>query len=132
MTRFLAILAVSGLAAGAAFAEATHEQAMAINRYAPDVDVSMLSDAQVEAAFAAANGSDSDAEKRSQIEFIAGGGGTAPTTFSEEQIALIEQYVTPDEVSMMTGQQMGDALAIINGEDGDAEKSARIRAMIGN
>lgn len=132
MKRILTLLAVSGLAAGAAFAEATPEQASAINQYAPDVDVSMLTDQQVADAFAAANGTQSDAEKRARIEFIASGGGTEPMTFSEAQISQLEQYVTPDEVSMMTGQQMGDALAIIAGPGGDDEKSARIKAMIGN
>ncbi|MCT4371124.1 hypothetical protein CLG85_012675 [Yangia mangrovi] len=131
MKRFVAALLVSGIAAGAALAEATPEQTSAINQYAPDIDVSMLSDAQVDAAFAAANGKDSDAEKRTQIEFIANGGGSRPMTFSEEQIALIEEYVSPEEVAKMTGQQMGDALSIISTSENDDQKAARIKALIG-
>lgn len=132
MKKFLAAFALSGLTATAAFAEATPEQAAAINQYAPDVDVSMLSDAQVADAFAAANGTDSDAEKRSRIEFIASGGSTEPMTFSDEQIARIEEYVSPEEVAMMTGQQMGDALAIISSDENDTQKTALIKAMIGS
>ena len=132
MKRLVAALLVSGITAGAALADATPEQASAINQYAPGVDVSMLNDDQVEAAFAAANGTDSDAEKRTQIEFIASGEGTEPMTFSEEQIALIEEYVSPEEVAKMTGQQMGNALSIISTSENHNQKAARIKALIGN
>ncbi|MBE9639003.1 hypothetical protein [Salipiger mangrovisoli] len=132
MKPVIAALLAAGLATGTAHAEATPAQAAAINQYAPDVDVSMMSDQQVAAAFAAANGSDTDAEKRAQIAFIAGGGGTEPMTFSEAQIALLEDYVPPDVVAKMSGQQIGDALAIISRDENHDQKAARIKAMVGN
>ncbi len=88
----------------------------------------MLSDEQVQEAFSIANGQENDAEKRRRIEFVASG-DNEPMTFSDQQIAQIEEYLSPEEVMMMTGQQKGDALAIIAGAKSGDDVTAKLQAL---
>ncbi|MBE9640659.1 hypothetical protein [Salipiger mangrovisoli] len=127
MKRFLAMTALTSVLATGAMA-ATEEQTNLINTYAPDVDVSMLTDDQVIQAMAVANSGDSDTQKRQGIETIAMR-DAAPSTFSEEQMAQIEAYLPADRVVMLTGEQRGDALAIINGASTDDDIRAQLEAL---
>ncbi|WP_226629793.1 hypothetical protein [Alloyangia pacifica] len=127
MKRFFAATALTSLLATGAFA-ATEEQATLINTYAPDVDVSMLTDQQVIEAMAIANSGDSDNHKREGIETIAMN-DAAPSTFSEEQIAQIEEYLPAEQVAMLTDEQRGEALAIINGASTDDNVRAQLEAL---
>lgn len=127
MKRILTITALSSVLATGALA-ATEEQTNLINQYAPDVNVEMLSDQQVIEAFAIANSGDSDIHKGEKIEAIAMR-DDEPMTFSAEQMAQIEEYLPTETVMMMTGQQRGDALAIINGADTDDDVKAQLMAL---
>ncbi|SDI93587.1 hypothetical protein [Alloyangia pacifica] len=127
MKRFLAMTALTSVLATGALA-ATEEQATLINNFAPDVDVSMLTEDQVIQAMAIANSGESDTDKRDRIETIAMR-DSAPTTFSQEQMAQIEVYLPADKVMMLTGEQRGDALAIIAGGSSDDDIRAQVAAL---
>lgn len=127
MKRFLAMTALTSVLATGALA-ATEEQANLINTYAPDVDVMTLTDTQVIEAMAIANSGGSDNQKREGIETIAMREST-PMTFSAEQIAQIEEYLPAEQVMMMTGEQRGDALAIISGASTDEDIRAKLGAL---
>ncbi|AWI82570.1 hypothetical protein CEW88_02180 [Alloyangia pacifica] len=127
MKRFLAMTALTSVLATGALA-ATEEQANLINTYAPDVDVMTLTDTQVIEAMAIANSGGSDNQKREGIETIAMR-ESAPMTFSAEQMAQIEEYLPAEQVMMMTGDQRGDALAIISGASTDEDIRAKLAAL---
>ncbi|WP_353471128.1 hypothetical protein PVT71_07220 [Salipiger sp. H15] len=127
MKRFIAITALTSALATGAFA-ASEAQTDLINTYAPDVDVSALSEQQLNDAFSVANSGESDTLKRSTIESIAMT-ERAPSTFSAEQLAQIEAYLPSETVMMMTGEQRADALAMINSGMDDTELRGLLNAM---
>ncbi|NDV53015.1 hypothetical protein [Salipiger sp. PrR003] len=128
MKTFIAGTVIALTIASSALA-ATEEQAAMITQYAPDVDVASMTDEQVAEAFAIANSSVNDAQKEIRITFVANN-VEPPRTFSDDQISLIEEYVDPSEVMMMSGQQKADALALISGGSSREEVTGELEAMI--
>ena len=127
MKMFIATTAIVLGIAGTALA-ATEEQASVINQHAPDVDVASMTNDQIADAFAIAHGTANDAPKQIRITFITSN-VEPPRAFSDEQIALIEKYVDPSQVMMMSGQEKADALAMINSGSSKEEISGELEAM---
>lgn len=127
MKRFIATTALASVLATGAFA-ATQEQTTLINSLAPEVNVDAMTDQQVLEAVAIANGGTSDTHKRDSIQAIAMG-DSAPTTFSPQQIAQIEEYLPASTVEAMSGEQLGTALSLINGADEDDDVQASLEAL---
>lgn len=128
MKTFVATVVIALSISGAAYS-ATEEQMAMIIQYAPDVDVTAMTDDQVSEAFAIADGTADDAQKQIRIAFIANN-VEPPRTFSDEQISLIEAYIDPSLVMMMSGQQKADALALINGGTSKDHISGELEAMV--
>ena len=112
MKRFLTATAVASVLATGAFA-ATQEETSLINRYAPNVDVSMMTDEQVAEAVAIATTDSADTEKRTEIEAILST-ETMTEDFSPDQLSIINEFMSSDQIAVMSADQRTEVLRIMN------------------
>ena len=128
MKRFLSTVAVASMLATGAFA-ASEAQMAAIHTYAPNVDISTLTEAQVEEMQSVAVSGKSDTEKRTMIEQIAEGSSDV-TMVSPEVDEMIVQYIPAWRVAMMTPEQKAEAQAIITANSSDDDIKTRIITIV--
>ncbi|MBE9636378.1 hypothetical protein [Salipiger mangrovisoli] len=128
MKFFLAISSVSFALAATSPAVADEDLLNQLSRYVPESVLSLLSESQILTAFSLSTSRDSNAQKASRIEYIATS-GSAPRTYSSQQLDLVREYVSDDELSRMSGQHIGSAMAIAHSSRPEVEKRGLIRAL---
>ncbi|EPX86850.1 hypothetical protein [Salipiger mucosus] len=128
MKRILTVTALTTVLATGAYA-ASEAEVTAINTVAPGVDVSMMTDAQVDEAFAIAKSGDSDVEKRDKIQQIVEGSNMIDSV-SPEVDAMIMEYVPDWQVAAMTDAQKVEAQAIIESGSEPADIREEVMAIV--
>lgn len=129
MKRFFAITAMTSMLATGALA-ASEAQTQAIQQFAPQIDVTQLTDAQVDEMFAVAKGGESDNYKADRIAAIAEPGNAIMV--SPEQEAEIAMYVPSWAVESMTGAEKAEAINILSGSGSEVDKKTDIMAILYN
>ncbi|MCA0938578.1 hypothetical protein LCM08_03605 [Salipiger pacificus] len=128
MKFFLAISSLSLALASTSPATAQQSLVDTLSQYVPDSVLSLLSESEILTAFSMSTSRETDAQKASRIAYIATS-GAAPRTYSQSQLDLVGDYVTDEELSRMSGQHIGDALAIAHSSRPEVQKRGMIRAL---
>ncbi|WP_343501676.1 hypothetical protein [Alloyangia pacifica] len=124
-------LAISSLSlALAATSPATAQQSLVdqLSQYVPDSVLSLLSESEILTAFSMSTSRETNAQKASRVAYIATS-GSAPRTYSRTQLDLVGRYLTDEELARMSGQHIGDALAVVHSSRPEVEKRGIIRAL---
>lgn len=123
-------LAISSLSLALATTPASAQSSLLdqLSQYVPDSVLSLLSSAEIPTAFSMSTGRDTDAQKITRIEQFATR-GAAPRTFSRQQLDLVGQYVSDDQLAGMSGENIGAAMAIAHSSRPEVEKRGIIGAL---
>ncbi|MBN7785858.1 hypothetical protein JYP51_13075 [Ponticoccus gilvus] len=128
MKRLFAGTALAAVLATGAFA-ATEEEMTAIQEYAPNVDVSTMSEQQIDAVMNVIHGSDSEGEKSAKILALVGeaGDNTVVSEVSSGQLARLQQYAPELDFTGITASELEQALNLIDSADSKGEALAQLR-----
>ncbi|GAA4219016.1 hypothetical protein J4E08_17810 [Sagittula sp. NFXS13] len=137
MKRFITAAALTSVIATGAFA-ATEYQTSTINQYVPEVDVSTLSDEQVDALIAI-SGSADEADKEQKMRSYLGVQtspatvDTTTTTMTTADASMddptISQYLPDVDQSTLTDQQKAALVGIATSAD-ESDKEQKMRSYL--
>lgn len=133
MKRLFAGTALAAVLATGAFA-ATEDEMAAIQKYAPDVDVSTMSEQQIDAVMNVINSGDSEGEKSAKISALVGeaGDNTVVSEVSSGQLARLQQYAPELDFTGITASELEQALNVIDSADSKGEALAQLRTYSTN
>lgn len=128
MKRMFAGTALAAMIATGAVA-ATDAEMMAIQQFSPDIDVSTLSDQQVDAVMNVINGGGSNADKQGQIAGIVGtaGDNTVVSEVTSGQLTRLQQYAPELDFTGITASELEQALNVIDSADNKGDALAQLR-----
>lgn len=115
-----------------AVSAATEAEMNTIERYAPDANLEMLSDAQVQSVLAVINSTDSTSELYTTVP------GTLDDMTEEAmvnmgtqgELSAIESYAPGVSTEMLTQDQVDASMLVINGGDSESAKRTQVRAIV--
>ncbi|MFZ5963956.1 hypothetical protein ACOXXX_13475 [Thalassococcus sp. BH17M4-6] len=109
--------------------EAEMEQ---IKAAAPGVDVSKLSQAQIDTALALISSTDAgDVDRKVQAVLMDNGTPMAEAnTMTEGEMVILERYLTPEQIASLTESQLNSALAIVYGGGSPTEISSKLEGLV--
>ncbi|WP_353475191.1 hypothetical protein PVT71_16675 [Salipiger sp. H15] len=128
MKLLLAISSISLAVTATGPASAENSMLSALAQYVPESVLSLMSEQQIFTAFSISTSRDTDAQKATQIEYIATS-SAEPRTYSRQQLDLVSAYLTPEQMSRMDAADIGNALALIHSSKTETEKRGLIRAL---
>ncbi len=122
----------------------TAAQQSEIQRYAPDVDFSTVTQAQVDSAMLAINGGGSPSEIQGKVQSILGTvrdsaqpemavsteTNTSPAMPTEAQQSEIERYAPGVDFTTLTQAQVDSAMLAINGGGSPSEIAGRVQSIL--
>lgn len=128
MTRIFAGTALAAVLATGAFA-ATEAEMAKIQQYAPNVDVSTMSEQQVDAVMNIINGGDSMGEKQAKISGLVGeaGDNTVVSEVSSGQLVRLQQYAPGLDFTGISASELEQALNVIDSSESKGDALAQLQ-----
>lgn len=128
MKRMFAGTALAALLATGAFA-ATEAEVIAIQKYVPDADVSMMSDEEVAAVMNVVNSGDSEGEKQQKIRSLLGepDENTVVSEVTSGQLTRLQQYAPELDFTGITASELEQALNVIDSAESKSDALIQLR-----
>ncbi len=124
------ILAIS--ASTFAVNAATQAEINTIERFAPDANLEMLTEAEIQSVLAVINSTDKTSELFTTVPAMVNdmSEGAMRNTATQGELSAIESYVPGVETAMLTQDQVDAAMLIINGGESESAKRNQVRAIV--
>jgi hypothetical protein len=128
MKRMFAGTAIAAILATGAFA-ATDAEIMAIQKYAPDADVTVMSEQDIDAVMNVINSGDSEGDKAQKIRALIGDAGenTVVSEVTSGQLVRLQQYAPELDFTGITASELEQALTVIDSADSKSEALIQLR-----
>ncbi len=111
----------------------TEAQRAQLERYAPNVDYTTVTQAQLDTALNYVNSGMGDADISQNVQAVLVDDGTPvgeANTASAAEVAILQRYLPDMEVAMLTEAQLNVALATVYGGGSESEIQSKLKAMV--
>lgn len=129
MKRILATAALTATVATGASA-ATEAQVNELERFLPDVNISMLDDATVDQLIAISSGGESFADRQQTMRALVQDSMPVTSMFTEAQLVEVRTVVPDLDVAVMSDAELLQAISFIRSEDSPSSAAQKIRALV--